>query len=114
MKYILPVLFLMCFPNLAQASSWMECKGTGKVQKVQEQDDGTHLIEVKLIEAVVTDGMAGKGDACFFGMFPVILEISSPESFDLGAVVPLKYRSYSGMGENGPVSSNTWSLATEE
>lgn len=114
LKYILPLVLLMCVPSLVQASSWMECEGTGEVQKVQKQEDGTYIVEAKVIEAIVTDGMGATGGACFFGLVPIIAEIPSPQSFDIGAVVPLKYRSYSGMGAEGPVSSQTWSLLTKE
>lgn len=113
LKYLLPLVFL-CMPHPAQASSWMECKGTGEVQKVQKQDDGTYLVEARVIEAMITDGMAAIGESCIFGVVPVIVEISSPEAFDIEAVVPLKYISYGAMGPEGPVSSQTWSLDTKE
>lgn len=114
LKYILPLVLLVYTPSLAQASSWVECQGTGEVQKVQQQEDGTYQLEVRVVKATVTDGMGATGGPCFFGLVPIIAEIPSPESFDIGAVVPLKYSSYSGMGAEGPVSSQTWSLLTEE
>lgn len=98
----------------AAASAWMACKGKGEVLDSAVQEDGTYVLKVRVREAVVTDGMAGKGDNCISGILPVIVEVAAPQDVKTGAVVPLAYRSYSGMGPGGPVSSDVWSLDVSE
>lgn len=40
----------------------------------------------------------------------VFQNISLDQEVQVGQIVKLKYRSYSGMGPKGPVSSETWSV----
>lgn len=111
-KYILPLAALFCFAIPASASSWQVCKGTGEVVESTPQEDGTFALKVRVKEAVITDGMASIGESCVSGIFPVIVDISAETDMKPGTAVPLQFRSYSGMGENGPVSSQVWSLDT--
>ena len=115
LKYVLPLAAIIGFATPAQASSWMNCKGKGEVVESTAQEDGTYALKVRVKESVVTDGMAAeKGSNCIAGIFPVIVDVAADEDMKVGTEVPLKFHSYSGMGSEGPVSSNVWSLDTGE
>ena len=112
LKYALPLAVMVGFAAPAMASSWMECKGKGEVVESAAQEDGTYALKVRVSESVVTDGMAEIGSHCIAGVFPVIVDVAADEDMKAGAEVDLKFRSYSGMGSEGPVTSNVWSLDT--
>jgi len=113
-KYVLPLMAALLFAAPAKASSWMACKGTGEVVDSRPQEDGAYALKVRVRDAVVTDGMAAVGDSCVAGILPVIVDVTSARDIKIGETVPLAFRSYSGMGAAGPVSSSVWSLDTEE
>ncbi|HEX2752835.1 MAG TPA: hypothetical protein VHP34_06995 [Alphaproteobacteria bacterium] len=110
LKYVVPLAAIVFFAVPAAASAWMECKGTGEVVESKQQEDGTYALQVRVVEAVVTDGMGSIGARCVSGVFPVIVAVAADEDLKIGTTVPLKFISYSAMGPEGPVSSNTWSL----
>jgi hypothetical protein len=110
LKYVVPLVAIVFFAAPAAASSWMECKGTGEVVASKQREDGTYALQVRVAEAVITDGMGSIGASCVSGIFPVIVDVTATGDMKIGAAVSLKFSSYSGMGPNGPVSSNTWSL----
>jgi len=112
LRYILPFVALVIFTAPAFASSWQVCKGTGEVVESTPQEDGTFALKVRVKEAVITDGMASIGESCVSGIFPVIVDIAAETDMKPGTAVALQFRSYSGMGDSGPVSSQVWSLDT--
>lgn len=113
LKYIPLLGAMVLYAAPVHASAWMECKGKGEVVSAAAQEDGTYALKVRVKESVVTDGMASIGSDCVAGVFPVIVDVAAQEEKKAGSEVALKFRSYSGMGSEGPVSSNIWSLDEE-
>lgn len=112
LKYVLLLTVILLSAAPASASSWMECKGKGEVVGSKLQEDGTYALKVRVHDAVITDGMAAVGESCVSGVLPVIVDVASEGDIKTGEMVALTFRSYSGMGPKGPVSSNVWSLDT--
>ena len=100
-----------------QASSWLECEVQARLLDLQEAPDGEpHPARIRVLESVVSDGMAAIGSDCFEPGRELEIALTLPAVVPPGAApvpgarVHLEYRHYSAMGPQGPVSRTTWRL----
>lgn len=89
----------------ARASSFYECNVRG-VLTPSETQDGAYDIAIK--SSKVTDGTAVVGGPCFSVLTWSMTAEVKGEGIPTGKEITLRYRSYSGMGAEGPVTSTTW------
>jgi len=106
------ILIALILVHPVAASSFVECKAQGVVQKLLPKDSGKDMLraEVKIHSATVAGGFAGVGMPCLEAIETVEVDITKKPVLKAGDTVDLIYRSYSGMGSEGPVSSKTWAL----
>lgn len=102
-------LFVGTLP--AKASSFTECDVHAVLEK-SEEHLGQYVINIK--KSVITDGTGNVGRPCFSMLtFTKTAEIEG-DDIPLNEKVLLKYRSYSGMGAKGPITSKTWTYETQQ
>ncbi|MFP4312796.1 MAG: hypothetical protein ACLFR0_00600 [Alphaproteobacteria bacterium] len=102
---LLALLVVAGLNTPAKASTFYECDVNAKV-KASAVQEGQYDIHIK--RSIITDGSASIGSPCFsIFTFTKTAEIQG-EDIPVNEMITLKFRSYSGMGSEGPVSSEIW------
>jgi len=114
--WLFVILTAAFLPVGAQASSWLNCELLAKVEEVRAKSAidsaSSHAVKIRLLQNPYTcDGhgtsmMRSKGEILW-------VEIASEvhlKKITAGTQIKLKYEAYKGMGPNGLVESEEWSV----
>ena len=103
------LLFLStALPQTALASFWLECDVKADIAKSEQA--GFYQITVN--RAVVTDGHIAKGTVCLKDKEGHVLDVKiEGDNIPAGKDIALQYRYYNGMGPDGLVESEAWTVA---
>ncbi len=106
--FMLLAMFLAVPVSAAHASAAMSC--LVKVDVLSSVKDGDiYRTRVKILESKLGTNTSDKSECFSAGMLPE-RDITIPNKLEAHNIIWLRYNEYSGLGPNGPVSTQEWSL----
>lgn len=106
----------------AQASTWSVCEVTARISDVGQYDpvQKSLPLTIKVQSSRTVDGSSNAGGSCQrkgWGSLSIPLELwcaADASGIAPGAEIILSRSDYSGMGQDGPVSGSSWTIAGKQ